>query len=337
MLRILYLMEDTDLSGGVRIQLAQADALIERGHHVAIATRGLPLTWRRSAAEWIYVDDFRTIDATGFDFVIGTFWTTVEPAWRIAGERALHLCQGYEGSFTAYQEIRDAIDHVYGLPIPKVVVAPSLIPVVARFGAEVFDAGQIVDDGFYRDVPPDEEAPLRLLLVGASQVDFKGIDVGYDAALHARWHGAEFHLIRISPWAPGGDEPVEEHVHEFHVGLPAEEMRRVMHSCHLFLGPSRRQEGFGLPAAEAMASSIPVILSRIPSFLSFSQNEDFALWAEEGDGPGMGERLMELLDDSRLRRQLAVRGHRVAERFRAHHTAERLERWLLERRRRTEF
>ena len=85
-LRIAYLMEDTALSGGTRVMLAQADALIERGHHVRIVTKGLPLTWRSSRAEWIYVDDFNTYDARGDDFVIATFWTTLAPAWTIAPE-----------------------------------------------------------------------------------------------------------------------------------------------------------------------------------------------------------------------------------------------------------
>ena len=41
-LRIAYLVEDTALSGGVRVQLAQADALVARGHRVRLVTKGLP-------------------------------------------------------------------------------------------------------------------------------------------------------------------------------------------------------------------------------------------------------------------------------------------------------
>jgi hypothetical protein len=101
MLRITYFIEDTQLSGGTRVVLAQADALIARGHRVRIVTKGLPLTWRKSRAEWIYVDTFPQYDASDDDFVIGTFWTTVEPAYNLARERAAHLSQGYEGAFTA--------------------------------------------------------------------------------------------------------------------------------------------------------------------------------------------------------------------------------------------
>src|SRR5512138_2345868 len=109
-LRIAYLLEDTAQSGGVRVPLAQADALIARGHQVRIVTKGLPVAWRSSRAEWVYVDDLRHYDASHDDFVIATFWTTVPIAYEIALNRAVHLSQGYEGSFNAYQPIRGDIE-----------------------------------------------------------------------------------------------------------------------------------------------------------------------------------------------------------------------------------
>src|SRR5204863_6684909 len=61
-LRVTYLLEDTAISGLVRTTPAQADALIARGHRVRIATKGLPVGWRASRAEWAYLDDFRRLD-----------------------------------------------------------------------------------------------------------------------------------------------------------------------------------------------------------------------------------------------------------------------------------
>ncbi|MGA7614871.1 MAG: glycosyltransferase [Thermoanaerobaculia bacterium] len=329
-LRIAYFLADTDLSGGVRVVLAHADGLIARGHEVTIFTPGLPLSWIRSRAEWKYVDDFDTIDASSFDFVIGTFWTTVRSAWNVAHERAIHLCQGYEGAFTAYQEIRGEIDAVYALPIPKLVVSPHLIEVCRRFTPRVFWIGQVVDQSFYRSGRGTEHEPLRVLLAGASQIDFKGVDVGYGAALHARAQGGVFDLVRVSPWAPSNEEPVREHVAEFHVALDAEAMTRLVHSCDLFLGPSRHEEGFGLPAVEAMAAALPVVLTRIPSFLAFDERKDFALWAGEDDAVGLGDQLFDLLMDEELRRKLGRRGREVAEKFRLEKVSEVLEGTLLE-------
>ena len=329
--RILYLLEDTGLSGGVRVLLAQADALIARGHRVTIATKGAPLTWRRSSAEWWYVDEFDELNAAPFDFVVATFWTTVAPAYSIAGARSLHLCQGYEGSFTFYEQFRDQIEQAYALPIPKLVTTTYLADVCRRFHSETFYVGQIVDDEFFRARSPEENDPLRVLLAGPAQADLKGITEGYGASTHARWHGHTFSLVRVSPWAPSGEEPVEEIVDEFHVALPTPEMVSLMHSCDILLAPNYREEGFGLVAAEAMASGIPSVLTRIPSYLSFDSRHDYALFAEERDAEDLGERLIELLIDEDLRARLRKRGREVAEQFRAGRVAERMERYLAER------
>lgn len=331
-LRIAYLIEDTDLSGGVRIVLAQADALIARGHEVSIVTKGSPLTWRSSRADWEYVDDFRNAPLAELDFVIATFWTTVAPAYENAGARTIHLCQGLESTFTAYQDERAAIEAVYSLPIPKIVVSEHLVPWLARFGQEVVPVGQIVDDAFFRPRRGPEHEPLRVLLPGAAQIDFKGVDVGWGAALHARSLGASFDLVRVSPWAPSREEPKNEAA-EFHVALDARAMTALVHSCDLLLGPSRKEEGFGLPAAEAMAAGLPAALTRIPSFLAFDPaRSDYAVWADEDDPVALGEALMELVEDADLRERVGARGREVAEQWRADTVAERIERFLTSRR-----
>jgi hypothetical protein len=323
-LRISYLMADTALSGGIRVQLAQADALIARGHRVRIVTTGLPLTWRTSQAEWVYVDDFNTYDARDDDFVIATFWTTLAAAWAIAPKKAIHLCQGYEGGFTAYQPIRAEIDAAYRLPIPKLVVARSLIDICRQFTDDVTYIGQIVDDDFFRARTPPENSPMRVLLCGESQVDLKGIAEGYGAAAHARWFHQKFDLIRVSPWAPSREEPLDA-VQEFHVALNTREMTRLMHSCDVLIAPNHREEGFGLPAAEALASGIPVVMTAIPSYQSFDDRRDYALFAPQENAVELGEKLIEVLSDGDLRNRLRARGREVAEQWRASRVAQKIE------------
>jgi glycosyltransferase involved in cell wall biosynthesis len=330
-LRISYLLEDTAQSGGIRVLLAQADALIARGHRVRLVTKGLPLHWRASRAEWIYVDDFRTYVADEEDFVVGTFWLTLQPAFEIAGDRAVHLCQGYEGFVSYYRELVPAIETAYLLPLPKLVVSPSLLTLCRRFSADVTYVGQIVEEEFYRTDNAFENDPLRVLMVGQAQADLRGIEEGYGAVAHARWFHQKLELIRVSPWAPSRSEPLDC-VQEFHVGLTTAEMTRLMHSCDVLISPNHREEGFGLPAAEAMASGIPTVLTRIPSYLAFDQLDDFALFAPEGDPIELGERLIELLSDAELREQIRQRGREVAEQWHVEKTAERLERFFLERR-----
>lgn len=318
-MKIAYLVEDTSVSGGVRVQLAHADALIDRGHHVRLVSKGAPVTWRTSRADWIHVDDFNRYDASDDDFVVAGFWTSVAPAWTIAGERAVHLCQGYEGTFTAYRSIRAEIEAAYRLPLPKIVVSKHLVEVCKQFTDDVTYVGQIVDDVFFQPRQPHTGRP-RVLLVGPMQIDFKGIDIGY-AAIEAA-SGAGVDVVRVAQWPPEPDEPK----YEFHVGLSSAEMARIIASCDIFLGPSRPDEGFGLPAAEAMASGLPAVLTKIPSFLSFDDHHDYALFG--ADAGELAQALVRLLSDGTLRERIAKRGREVVEQFRAANTGERLDRYF---------
>jgi len=327
-MKIAYLLEDTELAGGTRVAVAHADVLTDRGHDVTLITKGRPLTWRRSHAKWSFVESLQEADVSDFDFVVGTFWKTIPATYAIAGERAIHLCQGYEGSFTAYRADKEAIEAVYRLPIPKITVSPHLVDICRRFHDDATYVGQIVDDDFFR--PHEERGGTRVLLVGPAQADFKGIDVGYDAVRRARARGAAFDLIRVSQWIPADGEPVDL-ASEFHFALSSTEMARLIASCDMLLGPSRAEEGFGLPAAEALASGVPAVLSEIPSFLSWAGTHDYALFTPEGDGEAMAEALRRLLGDRELRARLARRGREVVEQFRGEKTGERLERFFMTR------
>jgi glycosyltransferase involved in cell wall biosynthesis len=330
-LRIAYLLEDTALAGGIRVAAAQADALVARGHEVTLVTKGEPLSWRHSHARWQHVPAFEDADLAPFDFVVGTFWKTLPFVYEIAGPRAIHLCQGYEGSFTVYRDLKPEIDAAYRLPLPKITVSPHLVQICRQFTDDATYIGQIVDDVFFREPQFRDAAPKRVLLVGPIQADFKGIDVGYAAIAHARSRGAQIDLVRVSQWPAADDEPTEL-AQEFHVGLDSDDMARLVATCDIVLGPSRHQEGFGLPAAEAMASVLPAVLSEIPSFLSFDAAHDYALFAPEDDAEAMGDAIVRLIGDASLRRRIALRGRDVVEQFRAHHSGLRLEQYFRARR-----
>lgn len=186
---------------------------------------------------------------------------------------------------------------------------------------------RLVEEPLYRPGTPQEHSPPRVLVLGAVQDEVLGIEEAYGAVAHARWFHQKLDLVRVSPWAPSKEEPLDS-VQEFHVGLTSAEMTRLLHSCDVLLATNHPEEGLGLPAAEAMASGIPCVLTSIPAFLSFDEVRDYALFAPERNAIELGERLIELLSDAGLRGRLRDRGRMVAEQCRAHVVAERLERFF---------
>lgn len=189
------------------------------------------------------------------------------------------------------------------------------------------DTTPVVDEDVYRDRFPRPNKPPRVLLYGASQTEGNGVDDGYGAAAHARWFHQQFDLVRVSPYAPSREEPLDA-VQEFHVALTAREMTRLLHSCDILVAATRPSSGFGLVAAEALAAGVCAVMTSISTFLAFSPNHDFALFAPPDNPVELGERLIEALDDEDLRARLRKRGREVAEGWRAGRAAEELERLL---------
>lgn len=263
---ITILLDDTGISPRVQTALAQADALVDRGHEVRIVTTAdAPVSWRPSRARWEFVD---TLPPAADGTVLGTAFP-----WN-------------------------------------------------RF--------LTVDDEMFRTRIPRESEPLRVLLAGASQSEAGGIHEGYGAIAHARWFHQKLDLIRVSPWAPERDEPLDN-VQEFHVALSTPEMTRLMHSCDVLVAPSHRDEHFGLAAAEGLAAGVAVAMTSIPVYRAFGEKQDFALFAPEDNAVELGEKLIELLSDPDLRQRLRRRGREIAERWRAPRVAEHLEKFLHDR------
>ncbi|HVS32747.1 MAG TPA: glycosyltransferase [Thermoanaerobaculia bacterium] len=185
----------------------------------------------------------------------------------------------------------------------------------------------IVDDDLYRTRAPRENEPLRVLLYGASHRHSKGVDDGYGAAAHARWFHGKLDLVRVSPWAPSREEPLDA-VQEFHLALTTSEMTRLMHSCDAMLAPSWSEEPFDLPFAEALASGLVVVASDTEAHRGVDPAAGYALLAPERNAVELGERLLEVLDDDALRGTLRARAREVAGQWRAERVVKKLEDFL---------
>ena len=196
-------------------------------------------------------------------------------------------------------------------------VTVSTSPATAAEGTVALPRGYlIVDDDFYRVRTVRENEPLRVLLCGAAQDETKGLDDGYGAAAHARWFHQRFDLVRVAPWAPSREEPLDG-VQEFHVGLYTPEIVRLIHSCDVLVVPSHREETSILAAAEGLAGGLAAVMTATPAHGAIDPAGDYARFAPAENAVELGERLIEVLESSSLRDRLRARGRAVAEGWRA--------------------
>jgi glycosyltransferase involved in cell wall biosynthesis len=338
-MRICYLLESTELCGGVRVVFDQARALAQRGHQVSVRALRGKHEWYPYPLGVDYVSrlDQRFPAGEGPDVTVGTFWTTVAPAVALGAPLTVHLCQGFEGALPEYDHVRHTIENAYRIPIPKITVGEWLVDrLKIEFGTEtfpVFCVGQVVDTELFRPgtlllrrLRGFFRPSYRILLIGLYESSCKAVADALHAVSIMRRQGEALRLIRVSTGHPSTEEISITQIDEYHTMISPREMSVLYRRAHLLLAPSLAGEGFGLPFAEALASGLPAVATAIPSHLSFSKRKDYACFVPEGDPEAMAAAARRILHDHALYRRLQEQGLSIVRsRFGAAEVSQRLE------------
>ena len=325
-MKIAYLVPESGISGGQRVVFQQAEELARRGLAVTLVSPCPPPNWfplRR--ARWSETEFSHSEALIEADVLVATFWTTVAPAVRGSRGPVFHLCQGYEADFTFYAHLREEVRAAYALPTRKLAITPRIeerlrgegySPVT--FIGQAFDAKEFPAAGERRF---DAEYPT-ILLVGTFEADVKGIRETLEALQAARARGLKFRLRRISATSAGEEERAFGLADEHNFGLLPNAMSAAYQSADLLIGPNHAEEGFGLPALEALSSGLPVLLSDTPGHRYIAR--EAATYFPCGNASGLLLALESVLGDPIRRQRLSKLGPAEAARFRTAEVGDRL-------------
>jgi glycosyltransferase involved in cell wall biosynthesis len=284
-LRINYLLEDTELFGGVKVVLHHADLLRRCGHRVRVLSKGSRPAWYPTAEGFLVVPGFDPDQVPEADLHIATFWTTVDSATAQPAGQAVHFCQGFEGGLEHNRDDHPEILQAYSKRMPVWTVSPHL----AELNRDRFDRpSRLVTpalEPYWR--PLDRSGPgrpLRVLVPHPFEFYMKGVDTALEVVRRLRAAGVELRLVRLSQWPLGDDERSLLVPDEFHHHLAPPAVAELLAGCDLLLAPSWESEGFGLIVLEAMACGVPVVASRIPSHLSFAAGAAELVALDDLDG-----------------------------------------------------
>lgn len=330
-LSIVYLLADTALFGGMKVLLHQANLLHRRGHEVLALALG-------PRPDWFPVEvPFETVAAHDpervppCDVCVATYWPTLPVAAAAPCRVAIHFCQGYEGSFTHNASEHREIESAYRLPLPAMVVSPHLAELLERrFGRPARVVPQPLEP-FWR--PRRRLGPHRLprvLVPSPFEIDWKGVETALAAVAEFRRQGGRCRLVRLSQWPLSEAERALLPPDEYHRHLPPRQVARLMAGCDLLLAPSWEQEGFGLPALEAMACGVPVVASDVSSYRGYAA--DAARLVAPRQPQAWAAAMAEILGRPKLWRRMRRAGLATAAAFTEERTAcaaEEAFRWAL--------
>ena len=317
-----YLLESTELCGGVRVVFDQARLLLKRGHQVVIRAKQGSHSWYHHPIDIVYFDDLAApfSGVARPDVVIATFWTTVKSALALDCPKTFHFCQGYEGDIIEYADIKQNIEDIYRLPIVKLTVGKWLTTRLQEiFGQSCFPVhtiGQIIDTQLF--VPPPfpfarlwrqfAKRSAKILLMGMFESKVKGIPDALHAIRLLKQQGVKLRVTRVSSNALTEDEQKITTIDHYLSNVPPGAIASLYHTHDIMLSPSLSQEGFGLPFAEALASGLPCIATAIPSHSSFDSMHDYAVFVPPSDPEAMAQAIIALLNDPKQQSYLRQRG-----------------------------
>ncbi|MCA8944245.1 MAG: glycosyltransferase [Planctomycetes bacterium] len=319
-MRITYLVEDsTRIWGGVKAVFDAANALHDRGHVVTVVSRSTRPQWMDLRCEFVQTEQFEASSIPHSDVLVATFWTTVPPALAANRGPVVHYCQGYEGDNPEMAAHRTNIERVYGLDTTHLVtISPNLRTLLRdKFGRDAKQVTYAIDHAtMFAAEPRVATGKVRVALVGPYEIAWKDIRTGLEACQLAHQAGLELELVRITNTQPHPDEQDLGMPVEWHQNVPPAEMGALYRSCDVFLGTSRgAEEGFFLPAIEAMACGVPAVLTEIPCYQAYGEGQ-YALFVKPQSPQAMAEALVIAARHPDVRNELRTNGLRIAQRFR---------------------
>lgn len=187
-----------------------------------------------------------------------------------------------------------------------------------------------VDTHTFRPLPVKKH-PFRLITTASSDQPVKGLPYLLRALAQAVKIYPQAHLRIIGTLKKGGTAAnligefgLHKHV-SFRTGLSTQEMVHEYNKASIAVCPSL-YEGFGLPAAEAMACGLPVVSSNggaLPEVIG-----DAGIVVEAGDAMALGAGIQLLFDSRELALSLAKAGRkRAVDQFCWRRVAERMTRY----------
>ena len=311
--RVIFVLNATSISGGIRTVFEQANGLTRRGFSVEIwSLEGAP-TWTDLV---VPVRQFRSY----YDLMVAlrneqaikvaTWWETGQVVWLASVNNGVpvQFVQEFETWFYPDDAIaRAAVVSSYRREfaylttadfqfdeLQAIGVAPTLIPV--GYEAE-----------YYRPLPDITRRDDTVLAIGRSffQKNFAMTLRAWSSLGEARPRLVLF----------GGEPTIVDDERSEYVTTPDNAtVNRLYNEATCFVQTSRH-EGFSLPIIEAMAAGCPVIATDSHGNRGFCHDEVNCLMVEQDDDAGLARAMERLMGDAALQERLRAAGLETAARF----------------------
>lgn len=326
-LRVVYVVQDTNVFGGVRVVFEHANGLIERGHEVEMWTLGSEPDWFDLRCAVRTFPDYDALVAALrplHAIKVATWWETATPVWRASVVHGVpvYLVQDIETSY--YPEVATRRHEVLCSYRPEFRVITTSTwnqAHLAELGLDSVVISPGIDLATFRPLPDIPRRDGMLLALGRSQA-IKNLPLTLAAWRRLPEPRPELCLFGSEPEL--AQEPGVRYVTK-----PSDtEVNGLLNRAAAFVQTSRH-EGFCLTVLEAMAAGCPVICTDADGNRDFCANEENCLMPDARPAEVAAD-VSRLLADPALRSRLAQAGLATAGAYAWDQRIDELERFMAE-------
>jgi glycosyltransferase involved in cell wall biosynthesis len=223
--------------------------------------------------------------------------------------RKFYLIQHYEDWACG----KEQVDATWRMPLYKVVSSAWLESIGLAFGEEhrlTHIPYGVELDIFRLSVPPADRDPLRVGML-AHHLPFKGMQYGVAALSEVRTRFPALKAIAFGVNA----RPEALPLWIDYVRDPTRHDLAVLYNSLAIFLHSSVSEGWGLTGAEAVACGCALVAADSGGVRDYAIDRDTALVVPSKDVAALAEGVLELLGNSALRSQLALRGWETIQSF----------------------
>jgi len=332
-LRITFVLPRTGEwpSGGCRIIYEYGNRLARRGHTVTIVHPGRlvidptkldhlknavryalrKLDGRYTPNSWLKMDPkVRLLCVPSLserfvpdgDVVIATAWQTAEwvSQYSKSKGRGFYFIQHLE----TWNGPEDRVYGTWKAPLQKIVSSKWLADIARSLGeAAIYVPLGLDVDAFQMITPHEVRRPNQLMML-YHKAEWKGCEEGLQSLSLVREKDPETRAILFG--VPARPATLPDWI-EYHQSPSAKLLRELYNRAAIFIAPSRT-EGWGLTGCEALLCGAALAATDIDGHREFAFHEQTALTSPARSPSALAENILRLIEDSRLRIQLAENG-----------------------------
>ena len=328
-LNITYVMTWTEVCGGSKIILEQANRLTLLGHNVNLISHFPKPNWfpLNEKIKFIQVPWEKVLCADipkNSDIIIATYWREI---YECIEQKIAPVAYFEQGDFHLFD--RKALDNRTFNYIYKQLQTVPYVFTVSSFAKEKlkeiynkdsYVIPNAVDDNIFFYKEHEKNDIINITIIGAEQVEFKKIPLIIEAVNRAKKDGYKIKLNWITPTKP-------EKINEEAIINPKQiVIGDTLRKTDIYICASM-YESFCLPVLEAMTCGAAIITTNNGGNMDFVRDNENALIIEKDNVEDIYEKLKILLNDETKRKTIATKGVETAKEYSWKKTIEKLEKY----------